>query len=169
MNQKGDQNQMQNQQDSTQVASGGSRPHVMKNFPGSRGKSKETMVMVAGSLLVVIAGVIVGWMLAGREVGSSGLTQTTQEDVKMAKGEAGVGSESDYSSEAEGLLVEGGIEGEGTHHLERDGGPSKYVYLNSAVIDLQNYVGKKVKVWGNTVSGLHAPWLIDVGKLSVLD
>jgi hypothetical protein len=169
MNKMDNQAQIQNHNVNSGNTGSSAKPHVMKNFPGSK-KSKETILMVVGSLLVVLVGVFVGWMLAGRAVGSSsGTTATTQTDVKMAKDEAGIGSESDYDSDAEGLLVEGGIEGEGTHHLERDGGPSKYVYLNSTVIDLQSYVGKKVKVWGNTVSGAHAPWLLDVGKLSVVE
>jgi hypothetical protein len=47
-------------------------------------------------------------------------------------------------------------------------GEDKYVYLTSTVIDLQSFVGKKVKVWGETLSGLHAGWLMDVGKIKVV-
>ena len=71
--------------------------------------------------------------------------------------------------EVEGTLVEGGIEGEGTHHLERPGGPSQNVYLTSTAIDLQSLVGKKVHVWGETLSGIKAGWLMDVVKVKVLD
>ena len=49
-----------------------------------------------------------------------------------------------------GDFAKGGIDGEGTHKLIRDGGPSKTAYLTSSVIDLDQFVGKKVKIWGET-------------------
>jgi hypothetical protein len=66
-------------------------------------------------------------------------------------------------------LEEGGIDGEGTHHLVRDGGPSKSVYLTSTVIDLDSFAGKKVKVWGETISARKAGWLMDVGKIKIIE
>ena len=72
----------------------------------------------------------------------------------------------DYD-EAEGRLVEGGIEGEGSHHLERAGGESQNVYLTSSSVDLNAYVGKTVKVWGVTFDAQKAGWLMDVAKLEV--
>jgi hypothetical protein len=89
--------------------------------------------------------------------------------VEVSETEAGLTDNGNFSDTAEGILVEGGIEGEGTYHLDRGTGPTKYVYLTSSVFDLQSFVGKKVQVWGETISGLHAGWLMDVGKLKVID
>ena len=62
---------------------------------------------------------------------------------------------------SEGVLEEGGIGGEGTHHIVRGNGPSQYAYLTSSVVDLDPFVGKKVQVWGETMSGKKAGWLIN--------
>ena len=39
----------------------------------------------------------------------------------------------------------------------------------SSVIDLDQYVGKKVEVWGLTLDAVKASWLMDVGRLKVLE
>lgn len=80
-----------------------------------------------------------------------------------------VADEAVFSDTAKGLLVEGGIKGEGTHHLDRDLGEQKYVYLTSSVIDLQSFVGKKVQVWGETLAAQNAGWLMDVGRVKVIE
>lgn len=55
---------------------------------------------------------------------------------------------------------------EGTHLLVRSGG-AQPVALTSSVVDLNQYVGKKVKVYGETQKALQEGWLMDVGKVEV--
>lgn len=52
---------------------------------------------------------------------------------------------------------------EGTHLLERTGAVP--VALTSSVVDLSQYEGKKVKVYGETQKALKEGWLMDVGKV----
>lgn len=52
---------------------------------------------------------------------------------------------------------------EGTHILTRDG--AMPVALTSSVVDLSQYEGKKVKVFGETQKALKEGWLMDVGKV----
>ncbi len=73
-----------------------------------------------------------------------------------------------FKDKVEGILKEGGIEGEGNFHLERPGGVSQNVYLTSSTVDLSPYMGKKVRVYGETFSGQKAGWLMDVGLVEVL-
>jgi hypothetical protein len=80
---------------------------------------------------------------------------------------AGVVDKKTFKDSAEGILQEGGIDGEGNYHLERTGGKSQTAYLTSTTVDLSVYVGKKVKVWGQTFSGQKAGWLMDVGLVEV--
>ncbi len=54
---------------------------------------------------------------------------------------------------------------EGTHLLIRD--KALPVALTSSVVDLSQYVGKKVKVYGETQKALKEGWLMDVGKVDV--
>ncbi len=52
---------------------------------------------------------------------------------------------------------------EGTHVLVRDGAVP--VALTSSVVDLSQYEGKKVKIFGETQKALKEGWLMDVGKV----
>jgi hypothetical protein len=140
---------------------------LLKQFPP--GKPKKGLVMVGAVLLVVFAGVASGWVLSGGAVGGKGKVSQEVPGVEETVKEAGIADEATFRDSAEGILEEGGIDGEGTHHLVRDGGPSKYAYLTSTVIDLQSFVGKKVKVWGETIAARKAGWLMDVGKIKVLE
>ena len=98
-------------------------------------------------------------------IGSDGkVTSVTAEKGKVY----GSQDEKTFKDNAEGTLKAGGIEGEGAFHLERPGGESQNVYLTSSVIDLSQFVDKKVKVWGETNAGQHAGWLMDVGRLQLL-
>lgn len=72
-----------------------------------------------------------------------------------------------FKDSAEGVIQKGGSGGEGTHALIRDGGPSQTAYLISSIVDLDLYVGKKVKVWGQTMAAKKVSWLMDVGKVEL--
>jgi hypothetical protein len=74
-----------------------------------------------------------------------------------------------FPDSAQGTLHEGGIEGEGTHHLDTGAGAEKYVYLLSTVLDLNSFVDKKVEVYGQTLAAEHAGWLMDVGRVKVIE
>ena len=129
--------------------------------------NKTFLPLVVGIALMILAGIGTGYALSRSKVQGVTVSET---GTRMVKTETVVGSlDETFSDEAEGILVEGGIEGEGSHHIERDGGPSRYVYITSSVVALDDYVGKKVKVWGETHDAQKAGWLMDVGKLEVLE
>ena len=60
------------------------------------------------------------------------------------------------------------IEDEGQYHIERPGGVSQNVYLTSTTVDLSQFIGKKIRVWGETFSAQKAGWLMDVGLVEVI-
>ena len=123
------------------------------------------------ALLIVVAGGLTGYLLAEKKSASQPASSTTvSEQSAVKKGMVvGISDEKTFRDSAEGKLVRGGINGEGSHHLERPGGESQNVYLTSSVIDLDLFVGHKVKVWGETFAAQKAGWLMDVGKLEVLE
>ena len=132
--------------------------------------SAKNFALSAGVVVVIILlGLGTGWVLSGRSGGLSGLNVSMSPGAGGSTKEAGFADEKTFKDTAEGTLVEGGISGEGTHHLERSGGISQNVYLTSTVINLQDFVGKKVQVWGETTSGRKAGWLMDVGKVKVIE
>jgi len=83
--------------------------------------------------------------------------------------EAGIHDTKAFPDSAKGVIQKGGLNGDGTHKLIRDGGPSQTVYLVSSVVDLDQFVDKKVEMWGQTVKGQKAAWLMDVGLVKILD
>ena len=131
---------------------------------------KKNIILGVISVLVVLAGVGTGYLVSGAgKSGSTGLGSSTGNKIVVSKNEAGIADESKFSTTTDGVLEEGGIGGEGTHHLVRGNGPSQYAYLTSSVVDLGVFAGKKVQIWGDTISGKKAGWLIDVGKIKVVE
>lgn len=140
------------------------KPQVEQLVKEVMPKTQFTKNKLILSLIVVVAlGVASGWFLSER----TSATNIAPEKIATVN-EAGVADDDTFKDSAEGVLEEGGIDGEGTHHLVRDGGPSKYVYLTSTVIDLSQFQGKRVKVWGETTTGKKAGWLMDVGRIRVV-
>lgn len=126
-------------------------------------------------VVVVGAGVGTGFFMSigkGKVAGiatKSGVSVAPGAEVKSGGSEAGISDTAIFKDNAQGMLEEGGIDGEGTHHLVRDGGPSQNVYLTSSIVDLDQFVGKKVEVWGETFAAKKAGWLMDVGRIKVIE
>lgn len=115
-------------------------------------------------IAVVVAGVLGGYMIS--KVGKTSSSSTTSSSP--AKQVAGIVDRKTFKDSAEGILKDGGIDGEGNFHLERPGGVSQNVYLTSSTVDLSQFIGKKVRVWGATFQGQTAGWLMDVGTVETL-
>jgi len=124
-------------------------------------------------LLVVLAlglGVLSGWFFSSKK-GVSNLGQTgviPKEQITQGS-EFGAKDASSFKDTATGVLEKNGIAGEGTHQLVREGGPSQTVYLTSSVLDLDQFAGRKIQVWGETMQAQKAGWFMDVGRIKVLE
>lgn len=139
--------------------------NIIKKIP--KFDLKNNVIIVVAVLVIVLVGIGSGWLLSGnRNRGGSG---EAAPGAKVTSQEAGIADEATFKDSAEGILEEGGVAGEGTHHLVRPGGDSQNVYLTSTVVDMQSFVGKKVTVWGQTISARKAGWLMDVGKIKVTE
>jgi hypothetical protein len=121
-------------------------------------------------LVMVVLGSGSGLLIAkGSAISTAGSDEVNSKDDVKKGTTFGVNDTATFKDEAEGTLKEGGIEGEGQYHLERPGGPTQSVYLTSSVVDLSILKGRKIKVWGQTQKAQHAPWLMDVGRVEVLN
>lgn len=78
-------------------------------------------------------------------------------------------SDKTFTDTATGTLVAGGINGEGTHTLQREGGKTQYAALTSSTVDLDLFVGKKVEIKGETNTSKKAGWFLDVGAIKILE
>jgi uncharacterized protein (UPF0333 family) len=120
-------------------------------------------------IAVILAGIITGFFLSGKSGDSASDTNSAGKDLVNTATEVGSTDTTTFRDTARGTLEAGGLNGEGTHKLIRDGGPSKTAYLVSSIIDLDTYVGKKVEVWGETLRAQKVGWLMDVGRLKILE
>lgn len=123
--------------------------------------------------LLIVAGGFSGFFLAKikakRESVSFGGTEAPR---VITKGEVVGSTDTEtFKDKAVGVLekIENGAQTEGSHKLIREGGPSQAAYLISSVIDMDQFVGHKVEIWGETFYSDKVGWLMDVGRLKVLD
>ena len=119
-------------------------------------------------IFAVILGVGSGYALSKKgmvEVNTGGVVNSS----KVEKGTTvGSSDTKTFKDTVEGILKSGGIDGEGAYHLSRPGGDSQNVYLTSSLVDMSKFLNRKIKVWGETQKAKHAGWLMDVGKVEVL-
>lgn len=116
--------------------------------------------------IIILSGVLVGYLLSSKGVsvngGSASGTINTEKEV-------GSTDTKTFRDTATGVIEVGGLNGDGTHKLIREGGPSQTAYLTSSVVDLDQFVGKKVQVWGETNKGQKVSWLMDVGRIKIIE
>lgn len=150
---------------------------ALKKENQSMSRKKKNMFVPA--LIAVIAfGLVTG--LVGAKVTTPTVIQvadtstTETEDgaepvalaVKVGQ-VTGAKDASAFKDTVEGVLVAGGVGGEGSHHIVRSGGASQNVYLTSSVMELKLFEGHRVRVSGETFKAQKAGWLMDVGRVEV--
>ena len=138
--------------------------HSMKSIRGVSG-----IVVLLMLLVMIVFGTGVGYAasLFSAKTGTSLVPASLNPNAPVKGKVYGNGDPSVFKDTAEGVLQNGGIDGEGAYHLVRPGGDSQSVYLTSSSVDLSQFVGQKIKVWGQTQAAQHAGWLMDVGKVEV--
>ena len=132
--------------------------------------NKINPVTLIVSVIVIFLAIFAGRTAAQLTTrGSSELPQVsyTKDGSGLMENKYGEKNEKLCPDNAEGKLKKGGVDGEGTHHLERKGGKSQNVYLTSSTVDLSLLIDRNVKVWGKTYSAQAAGWLMDVCYLEV--
>lgn len=120
------------------------------------------------TFVVILIGAIAIGIGTGYFLTKYNTNSTSGNSTKTTAKSAGITDKKTFKDKAEGKLRPGGIDGEGSFHLERPGGESQNVYLTSTTLDLSKFVGKKVRVWGETFQAEKAGWLMDVGLLEVI-
>ena len=135
--------------------------------PATFGPSKKSLIIAA--VLIVVAGIGTGYLLSNRAASGPPASESAGKQSVNTATEIGSTDTKTFSDKATGVLEKGGSNGEGTHKLVRDGGPSQTVYLISSIVDLDEYVGKKMEVYGQTINAQKVGWLMDVGRLKLLE
>lgn len=143
----------------TESANGSSEPYAYTVAPTMK------KMMIGLYLILILLGVGTGYILAGGSGGSIipfGKPTRIKTDTTV-----GITDAQTFKDSAAGTIEAGGLDGEGTHKLVRVGGPTQTAYLISSVVDLDEFIGKKVTVYGQTFAGEKAAWLMDVGKIEL--
>lgn len=141
---------------------------------------KSKKIFVPALVVIILLGLGTGLVAAKLTAPAStttpvATTQTTDTGTSAKPAETavkvgqvfGAKDASAFKDSVEGVLVAGGVGGEGSHHIVRVGGASQNVYLTSSIVDLKLFEGSKVKVSGETFKGQKAGWLMDVGRVEV--
>lgn len=143
----------------------------VRTFPQDWWQTKKGF-LIGGAILIVLTGIGSGYFLATRKTVGGILRPGRRGQVssKIKPGmEFGSKDTETFKDKAVGVVEKGGIDGEGSHKLIREGGPSQTAYLTSSIVKLDDFVDRKVEVWGETFAGQKAGWLLDVGRVKVLE
>lgn len=144
-----------------------SSPSLIRNLDqsGDKKDSVDSKFLLTVIIVALILGTVIGFVLNKLQPQQANNNASSQNQPKNS---AGIADKKTFKDKATGVLQEGGIDGEGSFHLERPGGESQNVYLTSSTVDLSAYIGKKVRVWGETFQAQKAGWLMDVGLVESL-
>lgn len=145
-------------------------PSLNKKEPMKTSQKKFLTFAFVAVLLGVITG-FSGYKLYAKSasMGSNEGDLPAVVEGSVKKGDVFGSNDDTFKDTAKGYLETGGFEGEGSHKLLRPGGDSQTVYLTSSVTDLSEFEGMEIEVWGETFQGQSVGWLMDVGKVKVLE
>lgn len=140
---------------------------ALREVPKKSSLSKFLPVVLI--ILVVLAGIASGLVLSSREK----FAKQKEESKVAIEEEELTGQQKESFSQTFRDQAEGTVEkndeldkyAQGTHKLIRPGGEDQTAFLTSSVLDLDEYVGKKVIVYGETFGSSQVGWLMDVGKV----
>lgn len=126
----------------------------------------KVLLLLAGVGITVV-GAGTGYILSKNNQVAGASTINNQ----MVKSETEVGSKDTktFRDSATGVIEKNGTNGVGTHKLIRDGGPSQTIYMVSSVVDLDQFDGKKVEVWGETQKVAKVSWFMDIGRVKIVE
>ena len=139
--------------------------HALKVPEGQFFTRRLAIILVVALILGVGSGFAASQLKPkAQKTGTVSLTGSTSGGA-IKKGETyGSDNTSAFRDTAEGVLKEGGLDGEGSHHLVRPGGDIQNVYLTSSIVDLSLFIDRKVKIWGETFKAQKGGLLMDVGR-----
>jgi len=119
--------------------------------------------------LPIALGIITGVYFGGQDFFDRAVYRDVSgHSTVLAKGqEVGVNDKNSNRDSAIGLLVKSDDQAKGTYKLMR-GTDALTVYLTSSTMDLGQFVGRGVQVWGETFQRKNIGWFMDAVKLKVI-
>lgn len=153
-------------QNKSEPQSGFKAKNFLRAVPARAGISKFIPIIII--ILVVGAGIFSGLVVSSRNKSAKISSAAISEENLTPQAKESFAQT--FRDQAEGTIEKNDQfdkYAQGTHKLIRPGGESQTAYLTSSVLDLDQYLGKKVKVYGETFGSSQVGWLMDVGKVDV--
>ncbi len=119
--------------------------------------------------LPIALGIITGFYIGGQYLFDKAIYRDISgHTVILAKGqEVGSNDKNSTRDNAIGLLVKSDDQAKGTYKLMR-GTDALTVYLTSSTMDLGQFLGRGVQIWGETFQRKNIGWFMDVVKLKLI-
>jgi hypothetical protein len=133
---------------------------------GENMKNNNTKLYSIFIIVGVLSGFVLSFFLSRNKSVENRIGSSIVENAD--KKIVGSTDEKTFRDCVEGNMEAGGLDGEGTHKLIREGGESQTVYLVSSIVNLTQFEGKKVKICGETFAAKKAGWFMDVGRVETL-
>lgn len=131
-----------------------------------KNSSQTVKAVVAVFALTIALGGVTGYLMANKNPGGT----TSPGNSSTPPKSAGQDTKT-FRDFAEGVIkpkpASSNEYSEGTHLLQRANNPTP-VALTSSVVDLSQYEGKKVRVYGETQKAVTEGWLMDIGKVEIV-
>lgn len=123
------------------------------------------LLVIISAVSIILLGSGLG-LLVSRKKSLKIEGASTEQLVKTDK-QAGI--KNCKGDQATGTLEKTSGKEQGTHKLIREGGPSQTIYMVSSVIDLEEYVGKKMDICGDTQKLQGVSWFMDVTQVKIVE
>jgi len=153
----------------------GNNSDTSYNNKNSNSLDMNKSVVIILTIVVLLLGIGSGYFFYTK-FGKTSASKSTDSSIlpgpgtNIPKGKEYGLKDASGKDTAIGVIQKGGLDnGEGTHKLIREGGPSQTVYLISSAVDLDQFVGAKIQVWGETLKAQKAGWLMDVLKIKIIE
>lgn len=147
-------------------------PNLVKTtLPSQKTPKLKRFLPIILIIVIVGIGIFSGLVLSSRSKGSGSASQGAISEENLSP-EQKQSFNQTFRDQAEGVIERNDQldkYAQGTHKLIRPGGESQTAYLTSSTLDLDDYNGKKVKVFGETFGSSQVGWLMDVGKVEVVN
>ena len=123
------------------------------------------ILLVISAVSIILLGSGLGLLISRKNLSKVEGASTEQ----LQKTDKQAGLKDCKGDQATGTLEKTSGKEQGTHKLIRDGGPSQTVYTVSSVVDLDEYVGKKMEVCGDTQKLQGVSWFMDVAQIKIVE
>ncbi len=156
-----------------------SQPPLVRQLQEDEAVNKQRLALgfslMAAFLVFYGLGLGLFWLKSRLITSKANLNQSlnqaggSQSIAKLKPGQVYGSDDPIFKDTAEGLLeVNKNDDKPGSHILIR-GDESQTAYLISSVLDLNQFVNHKVKIWGETQAVREVGWFLDVGRLQILE